>query len=94
MTLEERCARLEEEVLRLKEDVRLKRVAESFPASPIGPGDYFTSDGNVGKLCAVMDDGKWRQLMNGRLFEGNPAWEPSRLYTEAEVRAILAERRP
>lgn len=94
MTLEEELAQLRAKVDELDERLRVRRVAETFPESPILAGDHYVSgSGNVGTCIREATDnlrGQWTEGRNG-MWEGTPPYEPKRLYTRAEVYAIVGQ---
>lgn len=96
MTLEEEIEELRIRLDVVAELLRVRRVVEAFPAAPILAGDFFEVDGDPCKLFSVTNDDNWNVSRNGRYFEGAAHYERThgrRLYTHAEVRAIVTRAR-
>lgn len=93
MTLEEELAQLRAKVDELDERLRVRRVAETFPGSPILAGDHYVSDGGQVGTCIRVETenlrGQW--VERSGMWEGRPPYKPSRLYTRAEVYAIIGQ---
>lgn len=89
--LEQRLAAAEEALTKLREDLHLKRVALEFPRAEIRAGDHFSCSGGIGTLYLVDNDGDWNYGLNGTSWSGNGPLNPERLFTLAEVEAIVAE---
>lgn len=96
MTLEQELAQLRAKLIELDERVRLQRVAETFPESPILAGDHYVTELGVGTCVREETEnrkGIWSDR-NGTWESRNGPNNPERLYTRAEVLAILAIRTP